>query len=237
MTPPRRPRSVFTALTEGIYWFVVIDVLLVLASFPTVLAWGLLTADASNVVLLVISTLPVAPAVSAALYAWRARSRDTDLVPASRFLHGYRVNLVDSLKIALPAIAILAVLSANITYGAALGTASLSTAFLVIGALVLLLLTRAITVVSQFSFRFIDVVRLSIFTLLTKPLSTLALLSLGVLTVGLAAFVGGFSLLLAASLLTFALWSSERPIARLLAEQFTAPAPEAAGEPEPRPAS
>lgn len=226
MTPPRPPRSVFTALTEGVYWFVVIDVLLVLACAPTVLAWGLLTPDASRVMALVLATLPVAPAVSAALHAWRARSTDSDLVPASRFLRGYRATVVDSLKLALPATVILAVLSANISYGKVLGTASLSSAFLVLGVLVLLVLVRALTISSQFTFRFVDVLRLAVFTLFARPLSTLALLSLGVLTVGLTFVVGGFALLLTGSLLTFALWNSERPVSRLLTEQFVRPAPE-----------
>lgn len=232
MTPPRPSRSVFTALTEGVYWFVVIDVLLVLACAPTVLIWGLLTPDASRVMLLVLATLPVSPAVSAAQHAWRARSTDGDLIPASRFLRGYRATVVDSLKLALPATAILAVLSANISYGKIIGTASLSSAFLILGVLVLLVLARALTIVSQFNFRFVDVLRLAVFTLFAKPLSTLALLSLGVLAVGLTFTVGGFALLLTGSLLTFALWNSERPVARLLTERFVSPSPET----EPRPA-
>lgn len=32
MTPPRRPRGLFTEITEGVYWFVVVDVMIVLAA-------------------------------------------------------------------------------------------------------------------------------------------------------------------------------------------------------------
>lgn len=223
MTSVRQNRSVLTGVTEWVYWLVTIDVLLVVACSPTILAWTLLTAEPSSVLLLVVATLPVVPAVSAALYAWRRRSEDPDLVPASRFLRGYRLNLLDSLKVGVPAVLVLGILSANVTFGAQLGTASFNAAFLVLGALVLVVLVRALTIVSNFSFRLVDVLRLSVFTLLTKPLSTLALLSLGVLTLGLVQFIGSFMLLLAGSLLTVALWHSEKPVARLLRERFVSP--------------
>ncbi len=220
MSPARSTRSAFTAITEGTYWFLAIDVLLVLACAPTIVVWALLGGDPAGALWLGLSALPVLPALAASLYAWRKRSEDPDLSPASHFLRGYRLNLRDSLAVGAPALAILTVLALNITYGGALGTASFSAAFLVIGALVLLILVRALTIVSSFSFRLRDVLRLSVFTLLTKPLTTLALLSLGVLTVGLMHFVGEFALLIAASLLSYALWTSEQPVARLLRERF-----------------
>lgn len=223
MSSARQNRSVLTGATEWIYWLVTIDVLLVLACSPTILVWTLLTADPRNALFLVVAALPVAPAVSAALYAWRRRSEDRDLVPASRFLRGYRANLLDSLTVGAPAVLVLGILTANVTFGAQLGTASFNAAFLALGALVLLVLVRALTIVSNFSFRFVDVLRLSVFTLLTKPLSTLALVSLGVLTLGIVHLVGSFMLLLAGSLLTVALWHSEKPVARLLRERFVSP--------------
>ncbi|MGO3314692.1 MAG: DUF624 domain-containing protein, partial [Brachybacterium tyrofermentans] len=130
MTSVRQNRSVLTGVTEWVYWLVTIDVLLVVACSPTILAWTLLTAEPSSVLLLVVATLPVVPAVSAALYAWRRRSEDPDLVPASRFLRGYRLNLLDSLKVGVPAVLVLGILSANVTFGAQLGTASFNAAFL-----------------------------------------------------------------------------------------------------------
>ena len=209
MTSVRQNRSVLTGVTEWVYWLVTVDVLLGARLLPTSL--GLAAADRRS------EQRPAAghrhPAggagrLSAALYAWRRRSEDPDLVPASRFLRGYRLNLLDSLKVGVPAVLVLGILSANVTFGAQLGTASFNAAFLVLGALVLLVLVRALTIVSNFSFRFVDVLRLSVFTLLTKPLSTLALVSLGELTLGLVQFIGSFMLLLAGSLLTVALWHS-----------------------------
>src|SRR5699024_1092352 len=70
------------------------------------------------------------------------------------------------------------------------------------------------------------------------PLATLALLSLGVLALGIILVVGEFLLLVTASLLAFALWAAERPVAQLLTEQFVTPAQDdgtdaAAAEPRP----
>lgn len=220
MTPPRRSRGLFTEITEAVYWFLVIDVMLVLASAPTIVVWALIARGELNALLFTIAALPLLPAISAALYTWRVRSTDDELVPARRFLHGYRVNLRDSLMAGVPALLVLGLLLFNIAHGGAAGTRALNAVFLVLAVLVLLVLTRALSIVSAFSFRTIDVFRLTAFTLLTKPLSTLALISLGVLTLGLMVVVGEFLLLVTASLLTFALWASEKPVSQLLTERF-----------------
>src|SRR5699024_8195306 len=118
----RDDRGTLTKATEAIYWLVVIDVLLVLASLPTAMVWMLLAQDASNIPLYTASLLFVLPAVAAAFWAWRARAQDFDPVPLSRFLRGYRLNVLDSLKSGVPGVVVLAVLATKITYGGADGT-------------------------------------------------------------------------------------------------------------------
>ncbi|APX33678.1 hypothetical protein BH708_14215 [Brachybacterium sp. P6-10-X1] len=220
MAPPRRSRGLFTEITETVYWFLVIDVMLVLTSAPTIVVWTLIAQGELNALLFAIAALPLLPAISGALYTWRARSTDDELVPARRFLHGYRVNLRDSMSVGGPALLVLGLLLFNIAHGDAADTRALNAVFGVLAVLALLVLTRALSIVSAFSFRTIDVYRLTAFTLLTKPLSTLALISLGVLTLGLILVIGEFLLLVTGSLLTFALWVSEKPVAQLLTERF-----------------
>src|SRR5699024_10138849 len=140
--------------------------------------------------------------------------------PARHFVRGYRLNALDSLRVGAPLLLVLGVLGVNITQGGAVGTSALALLFLALGVLVLLALVRAVSIVSAFSFRMIDVLRLAIFTLLARPLATLALLSLGVLVLGIVLVIGEFLLLFTASLLVFALWASERPVAALLTERF-----------------
>lgn len=237
MTPPRRTRGLFHEITDGIYWFLVIDVLLVLASAPTLLLWTMLGPGSLNSLLFVLAAIPLLPAIAAGLYACRAWREDRELIPARHFLRGYRLNLLDSLKVGAPMLLILGVVGFNLTYGESTGGSALTAVFLVVGAIALLILMRALSIVSTFSFRAVDVFRLAAFTLLVRPLATLALVSLGVLTLGIMLVIGEFLLLATASLLTFALWISERPVAQLLGEQFvldqTTGADEPAGGPRP----
>ncbi|MGO3211438.1 MAG: DUF624 domain-containing protein [Brachybacterium sp.] len=236
MTPPSRPRGMFTELTEGVYWFLVIDVMLVLAAVPTLLVWTLLSPGPLSSPVFVIAALPLLPAIAAALYACRAWREDQELVPARQFLRGYRLNALDSLRVGGPVVLVLALAAFNLTYAGAAGTSMLNIVFLVLGAAALLVLARALSIISRFSFRARDVFRLSAFTLLVKPLSTLALVSLGVLTLGIILLIGEFMLLFTASLLVFALWASERKIAAMLTEQFVSPAGGPAVAPEAGPA-
>lgn len=232
MTPPRRPRGLFTELTEGVYWFLAIDVMLVLSAVPTILLWTLLAPGPLSSVLFVIAALPLLPAITAALYACRAWRDDQELIPARQFLRGYRLNALDSLRVGTPPLLVLSLAAFNLTYADAAGTSFLNVVFLVLGAAALLMLARALSIVSRFSFRTRDVFRLTAFTLLVKPLSTLALVSLGVLTLGIIVLIGEFLLLVTASLLVFALWASERPVAQLLTERFISPANPEEEDPE-----
>lgn len=232
MTPSRRPRGLFTELTEGVYWFLAIDVMLVLSAVPTILLWTLLAPGPLSSVLFVIAALPLLPAITAALYACRAWRDDQELIPARQFLRGYRLNALDSLRVGTPPLLVLSLAAFNLTYADAAGTSFLNVVFLVLGAAALLMLARALSIVSRFSFRTRDVFRLTAFTLLVKPLSTLALVSLGVLTLGIIVLIGEFLLLVTASLLVFALWASERPVAQLLTERFISPANPEEEDPE-----
>src|SRR5699024_6327981 len=182
MTPPRRPRGLFLEITEGIYWFLVVDVLLVLASAPTLLLWTMLGTGWLTALWFMLAALPMLPAVAAGLYACRAWREDQELTPARHFLRGYRLNALDSLKVGAPLLLVLGVLGVNLTQGGSAGAGALGAVFLVLGAVALLLLVRVLSIASTFSFRSIDIFRLAAFTLLMRPLATLALLSLGVLT-------------------------------------------------------
>ena len=132
-----------------------------------------------------IGALPLLPALAAGLYACRTWREDQDLAPARQFLRGYRLNALDSLKVGTRRCCVLALADLQPRLlRPRWGRASATIAFLVVGAAAILMLVRALSIVSRFTFRLRDVHRLAAFTLLTKPLSTLALLSLGVLTLG-----------------------------------------------------
>lgn len=218
----RDDRGTLARVTDGVYWLLLIDLLLVIACAPTVVVWLLLERDASNIPLYLLGLLPVAPAVSAALWAWRSREADPDPVPVARFLRGYRLNVVDSLKVAVPTALVLSILGVNISLGGAVGTGALNYFFMALAGAILLVAVRALSIVSALSFRYVDVLRLSVFSLLTMPLRTLSMLSLGIVVVGVSLFVGDYAFLLLASVLTFSLAHSERAVLERLTEQFVA---------------
>lgn len=225
MTPPRRPRGLFTELTEGVYWFLVVDVLMVLSAAPTLVLWTLLSPGPLSALVFVLVALPLLPAIAAGLYACRAWRDERELEPARQFLRGYRLNALDSLRAGAPVLLVLGLVAVNLAHARSTGGGGLLTAvLLVLGALALLVLVRALSIVSRFRFRTRDVLRLTAFTLLSTPRSTLALVSLGVLTLGIIVLIGEFLLLVTASALLVALWASERPVAALLTERFIDPA-------------
>ena len=76
--------------TALVYWYVVVTALLALAALPTLALLLLLDRAASNVPLAALAALPLGPALSAALYAVRARETDDEVAPARTFVRGYR---------------------------------------------------------------------------------------------------------------------------------------------------
>lgn len=219
-TGTRDDRATLTRVTEAVYWFLMLDLLLAVCCAPTIAVWMFLERDVSNAPLYAAALLPVAPAVSATLWAWRSRERDPEPAPVPRFLRGYRLNFVDSLKTAVPAAAVLCILAINVAYGGEVGTSALNIGFLALALVVLLLTARALSISSALSFRYVDVLRLSVFTLLTMPVRTLALLSLGVLLAGISMFLGDYALVLLASALTYFLQLSERPVIDHVTKRF-----------------
>lgn len=216
----RDDRSTFTRVTEGVYWVLVIGLLLIVATLPTIVTWMLLPRDMSSVPLYGVSALFVPPALSAALFAWSRRAEDPDPVPLKVFVRGYRVNLRDSLGIGAPTLLILGVLAINLAGGASAGTTGLGPLFIVLAVLVLLIAARALSISSRLGFRLRDVLRLSVFSLLTMPLRTLALVSLGVLTAGISLYIGDFAVAILGAPLTFGLWWSEQPVLSRLRRDF-----------------
>ncbi|MEV1178068.1 hypothetical protein AB0J09_57765, partial [Nonomuraea sp. NPDC049784] len=76
-----------------VYSLLVVEGMFLVASAPGLVALTLLGGDASNVPLAAACALPLGPALSAALYALRHRSRDlTDLHPAAAFWRGYKAD-------------------------------------------------------------------------------------------------------------------------------------------------
>ncbi|WP_459644051.1 glycosyl transferase [Kineococcus sp. NUM-3379] len=210
-------------VTGVVHWFVVVELLLVLTTAPGLAAALLLAPEASNLPLYAASALPVGPALAAAVFAWRRFLTERDTSPARHFLRGYRLGAADALRTWVPALAVLTVLAVNVAYRGTIGLAAAFTpGYVVLGALVLLWAVRTTVVAAVFAFRWRDAARISVLTLVARPLPTLGLLSLLVLCTGIAWVTFDAVVVLLASVLTFCLVRNEQPVLAHVRERFVA---------------
>jgi hypothetical protein len=100
----------------AVHRVLVIELGLLLAAAPGLVLLALLVPDASNAPLAALALVPVGPAVSAAVFAWRATLREPGLEPLRHFVRGYRANVVDVLRWWVPTLVLLTVLVTNLAH-------------------------------------------------------------------------------------------------------------------------
>lgn len=210
--------------SAAVYWFMVVEAMLVLTSMPAIIAIPLLDRDASNIPLAALAVVPLGPAVSGALFAWRRFDSDRDLSPARHFWRGYRLNALDALRVWVPALLVLTVVGINLANLGATGLPSgVGILNAVIGLAVVLWTVHAVVVVSLFAFRLRDAARIAGYYLLGRPLVTLGVLSLAVLATGVVLFTSDWVLVALGSVFTFLLWRNARPMVADVQRRFVAP--------------
>ncbi len=207
---------------NAIYWYLVVELLLVLTSLPGLVALALLDRSPGNVPFAVLCLLPLGPAASAGLFALRDRATADALTPASSFWRGYRLNWADVLRVWAPALVVLGILGFSL---ANLGASGVPTWYapvlLVIGAGLLLWTVNVLVIVSFFGFRARDSARLAAHYLAARPLVTLGNLSLLVLAGGVIALTTEVLFgLVAVVWLAFVLRNA-RPLVADVEERFT----------------
>jgi hypothetical protein len=205
-----------------VYWFLVLDVLLILSSAPGLVLLQVIERDASNLPLVALACVPFGPAVAAALFAWRVFATDRDLSPARHFWRGYRLDALDVLRWWVPTLVVLAVVAVNLTH---LTAAGLPPALgVVLGAIALLVVLwsgHALVLSALFAFRTRDVARLGAYFLAAKPLVTLGLVSVLVLAAAVA-YASDWLLVALAAPLTYLYARTAAPVAAAAEERFTA---------------
>ena len=170
---------------NAIYWYLVVELLLVLTSLPGLVALALLDRSPGNVPFVVLCLLPLGPAASAGLFALRDRATADEPTPASSFWRGYRLNWADVLRVWAPVLVVLGILGFSLANLDASGVpAWYAPALVVIGAGLLLWTVNVLVIVSFFGFRARDAARLAAHYLAARPLVTLGNLSLLVLAGG-----------------------------------------------------
>lgn len=215
------PLSRATAL---VYNLLVVELLLLLTAVPGLVPLLLLDRDASNLPLAAACLLPLGPALAAALYALRHRSRDTtDLRPAAAFWRGYRLNALPVLWIWVPWLVFLTIVGFNLAYFTAANLPGWWAALLAaVAVAVTLWAANALVVTSLFEFRVVDVARLARYFLGRTPGVTVGNLCLLVVAGAVTVLTSEAVLVLLASVLTLAFLRMSQPMVDLIRKDFTA---------------
>ncbi|MGM1065235.1 glycosyl transferase [Saccharothrix sp. Mg75] len=214
--------GVLSRAAAVVYWFLVVEVLLVLTTGPGLVLVLLLAGDAGNAPLIALCFAPVAPALSAALFAWRVFLTDRDLSPARHFRRGYRLNWLDVLRWWLPALVVLAVIGSTLAnLGAAGVPAWYGAVLLVVAVGVLVWSSNALVLSSALSLRARDTARLASYYLGARPLAALGSLSLLIAAGGVVVLASDWVLVLLASPFSLALLRNAEPVLRDATERFT----------------
>ncbi|MFD2026833.1 DUF624 domain-containing protein [Promicromonospora aerolata] len=208
--------------TAVVYWYLIVEALLVVAVLPGALGSLLLERTTGNAPLFALCLVPLGPAVSAALFALRDRTRAEGLTPAASFWRGYRLNWADALKVWVPGLLVGVVILlglANVGAGGVPGW--YAGVLVVVGAGLVLWLLNALVIVSFFGFRTRDVMRLAAHFLGARPLVTLGSLSLLVLAAGVVALTTEALFGLVGAVWLALVLRNARPLLADVEERFT----------------
>ncbi|MCP2163394.1 hypothetical protein [Goodfellowiella coeruleoviolacea] len=164
-----------------VYLLLVIQVCLVVALLPSAVAVFFLVPDPSNAPLFAVAVIPAGPALVAGTYATGRLLREHEQTPVRDFVRGLRLSWADILKLWVPAVLVLGLVSLNLGVTA---TGPARAVVLVVLLLAGLWLANVLVITARFSFRARDTARLAAYYLLARwrcALSTLTLLVLAAL--------------------------------------------------------
>ncbi|WP_139177704.1 glycosyltransferase [Ruania alba] len=236
--PGEPGRGVLGRTTTWIHWALTLTVLCALASAPGLVLLALLDGGRSAWAL-ALALVPVGPAFSATLFAWRTRARGDAPdggapQPWRAFRRGYGAGFGDVLRVWVPMLAVLAVIA---TSAANIGATGVPTAYVgvlaVIGMGVLLSGVQALVIATCFSFRTRDAVRLAVHHVFRMPLVTVGVLAVVICAVGLLWQAGDGPLVLAGGMLALALWRIDIPLIARIERDFTLPTDDPPATPSP----
>lgn len=215
-------RGPLSRMTAAVYRYLVLGLFLALSGVPTLLFWSLLSPVPANVVLFVAALLPVAPALSAALYAQRAWAKEPDLSPARPLFRGLRLNLRDTLSWWVPVLALMTVLAVNVLFAGTVAGGEITRPLSVVLIVVLAVWSGHLLIVTSFfSFRLRDVLRVAAAEFFLAWKSSVGILALLLVATATVVLSSEMFLLLLAWAFAASLWQVAQPVAADITERFT----------------
>ncbi|UFU03490.1 glycosyltransferase [Ruania suaedae] len=222
--PGEPGRGALGRTTLAIHWALVLTVCCGVAAAPGLVALGLLDGAASPWAV-GLALLPVGPAVSATLYAWREQVRSEEhTAPWRAFRRGYARGVVDVLRVWVPALAVLTLIGSSALAVLAGGAPRGYLAPLaVLAVLVLLASIQALVIATFFSFRTRDALRLAVHHVFRMPATTVSVLALVICAVGVLWLAGDGVLVLLGGVFAFALRHADTALVAHIERHYTAP--------------
>lgn len=211
-----------TRVTTAIYRHLALGLCLAAACLPTLIVVTLFQPGPSSIAAFIVALLPVAPALSAGLYAVRGWRTKPDQGPFALYVHGYRQNMWDVVKWWAPLVLAGAVLGVDIVFADAVpaGGAIRGTG-LVIAVALTLWSGHALVVSSFFSFRTRDVLRVAAVELFSGWRVTLGFVSLLIVAVAVVYLGTELALLLLAWAFVALYERISRPVVEDVTTRFT----------------
>lgn len=173
--PARQPEfgdGILFRISTRIYWVMAITLCFTVANVLLIGASMFLIRDASNIVLAAVAAIPTGPALTAMIFSFRQLKDGPGSQPVKEFIRGYRLNAVDTLRFWVPAMAVVWILSFNLSYllqsTKPMDTAVMILTFILSGVLVLWL-AAMLQITAAYSFRLRDAARLAMSYLILKP--------------------------------------------------------------------
>ena len=206
-----------------IYRWMVLAAFLAVLGAPTVLVWMVLgLTEGASAFFYVAALLPIAPALSAAMYAQRAWEEEPDLRPARPLWRGLARNLKDVLAWWVPVLVIAGILVVNAISGAAAPGGTILQPIAIVLLVVLALWSGHLLIVtSYFSFRTRDAMRIAAAELFTQWRTTVAFACLAFVAAAVVTVASEAVLLLCAWAFVLVLRVIARPVENDVKSRFT----------------
>lgn len=210
-------------LAGVVFRYTVLGVCLVVTCAPTLVALVLLGLAGAAAPFGVLALLPVAPALSAGLWAVRGWQRDPESSALGLFVRGYRRNVGDVLRWWVPAVVVGAVLAVNVAMADVVPAGEPVRGLALVVAVVLVLWSGHMLIVTTFfAFRTRDAARIAAAELFGSWRVTLAHLSLLVVATATVRLGTEALLLFTAWAFVALLEVTSRPVAVDVRDRFTA---------------
>gem|GEM_PF-2476357 len=207
-------------------WGAALTALLALANLPAVLLALLLRPDPSLAWLVVLAALPLAPALSAGLYAVREHYLDPDVPVARAFGRGYRLGWRDAAAIGVPVCLLGAAAALVAGAGPDAGVpAVLSGLALGAGVLLLVLALHALALRTFFQLPLAGAAQLAAYYLVRRWRASLGVLALAGGAVAVATLASDLLLTLLAGVGVWLWYRASAGLLRDAAARFLVPSP------------